>query len=87
MRNNYKINRKNLPNKSGQRFYNFSMLKVLPDILKFWNEPTQLRYFFDKPGMKRWYIHKIREAVFRADWMPVIICGIILLYRNKKGID
>lgn len=81
----YYIKRKNMPKNSRQRFYNFGLLTIFPRILKIWDESRdQIKYFFDKPGMRRWYIHKIKEAAFQGDWITVIICCIILLYRKEK---
>jgi hypothetical protein len=79
------INKKNLPKKSQGTFYNFAMISVMPQVLNAWHKNKgREKYFLDKGGMSRWYTHKLREAVYKLDWVSVIMLAIILLYRREK---
>jgi hypothetical protein len=81
----YPINEKNMPNKSQGKFYNFVIGFVMPRVLNAWHRNKgQEKYFFDKPGMHQWYVHKIKESVYKSDWVSVIIFSIIILYRKEK---
>jgi len=79
------INKKNMPEKSQQKLYNFTMLSVMPRMLKVWKENNdRIKYFLEKEGMKRWYVHRIREAAYKGDWLSIILFSIIILYREEK---
>lgn len=74
-----------MPKKSQQKFYNFTMISILPRILKSWKERNdRVKYFLEKDGMRRWYIYRIKGAMYKADWIEIIILSIIILYKEEK---
>lgn len=80
------INKKNMPPKSQQRFYSFLMTGIIPRILKLWNElQNQEKYFFDKPGMCRWYKFRIKLYVDQGDYLMAIIMAAIVLFQKENN--
>jgi hypothetical protein len=85
-------------NKPKNRFYNFTMLRVIPAVLKRWNSFSDLgaipgrdsleldvKWHWERKEYYMWYKHQILKLWEKPDWIGVIICAMICFSLKEKS--
>lgn len=78
------IPEKVLPKKSQKTIYGFLMTDVIPKVLRTWSKMKgQEKYFFDKPGMTRYYRYGIKIHEQKGDYIMVIVMATLALFQRR----